>query len=65
MTKKKIDLGEYVITIYHNEIEEILEVTVFDELGEAIESIVITSDEDEDDEIQKNEGPDNFNYNLN
>ncbi len=63
MTSKKIDLGEYVVTIYHNEQKELLEVKVFDELGDIIEAIIINSyDEDEDEET--NEGnPPNFNLN--
>jgi hypothetical protein len=62
MTSKKIDLGEYVITIYHNEEKEILEVKVFDELGDIIEAIVITSDDDDDDEVDENN---EINFNLN
>lgn len=61
MTNKRIDLGEYVITIYHNKIEEVLEVSVLDELGDVIESIVITSDDDN----EESDEPENFNYNLN
>jgi len=61
MTSKKIDLGEYVVTIYHNEEKEILEVKVFDELGGIIEAIVITSDDDDDEVDESNE----INFNLN
>lgn len=49
MTSKKIDLGEYVITIYHDDETGKLDVTVFDELGDIIESIKINTDEDDDD----------------
>lgn len=61
MTSKRIDLGEYVVTIYHNEQKEILEVKVFDELGDIIEAIIITSD-DEDEETDDNN---HVNFNLN
>lgn len=61
MTNKKIDLGEYVVTIYHNEEKEILEVRVLDELGDVIEEIVITSDDDEPESEDKN----GINFNLN
>ncbi len=50
MTSKKIDLGEYVIKIYHNDMNGELRVDVFDEGGDVIESIYIINDEDEDDE---------------
>jgi hypothetical protein len=63
MTSKRIDLGEYVVTIYHNEQKELLEVKVFDELGDIIEAIIINSyDEEEDEETDENNHP---NFNLN
>jgi hypothetical protein len=61
MTSKKIDLGEYVIRIYHNEEDGRLDVEVFDEGGEMIESINITEDDDEEEE----EEPNGMNFNLN
>jgi len=57
---KKIDLGEYVITIYHNETTGRLDVDVFDEAGEIIESINISNDEDEDEPTDNDIG-----FNLN
>lgn len=59
MTNKKIDLGEYLITIHHDKDKQILEVKVFDELGEMLEAIIITGDDDETND------PDNFGYSLN
>jgi hypothetical protein len=50
MTSKKIDLGEYVIKIYHNDKDGRLDVEVFDEGGEIIESIYITEDDDDEEE---------------
>ena len=50
MTSKKIDLGEYVIKIYHNDKDGRLDVEVFDEGGEIIESIYITEDNDDEEE---------------
>jgi hypothetical protein len=50
MTSKKIDLGEYVIKIYHNDKDGRLDVEVFDEGGEMIESIYITEDNDDEEE---------------
>jgi len=50
MTSKRIDLGEYVITIYHDDVSGKLEVKVFDELGDMIDSIKVEVDEDDDDD---------------
>lgn len=52
MTRKKIDLGEYVIKISYDELTSELNVDVLDEGGEIIESINIKDDnsEDEDDD---------------
>jgi len=60
MTSKKIDLGEYVVTIYHNEDNGRLDVKVFDEGGEMIEAIYITEDDEDDEEEEENIG-----FNLN
>ena len=49
MTNKRIDLGEYIVTIKHNERTGEIDVSVLDELGELIEAINITNDEDDDD----------------
>jgi len=61
MTSKKIDLGEYVVTIYYNDKDGRLDVKVFDEGGEMIEAIYITDDEDDEEEEEAN----GMNFNLN
>jgi hypothetical protein len=61
MTSKKIDLGEYVIKIYHNDKDGRLDVEVFDEGGEMIESINITEDDDDEEE----DDGQSINFNLN
>ena len=62
MANKKIDLGEYVIKIKYNKETGDLTVSVFDELGEILESIEINNDED--DNLSK--GPvDELGINLN
>jgi len=61
MTSKKIDLGEYVIKIYHNDKDGRLDVEVFDEGGEMIESIYITEDDDDE---EKDDGQ-SIDFNLN
>ena len=43
---KEIDLGEYLITINYQE-NGLLEVEVFDELGEQVEGIYISNSEEE------------------
>lgn len=59
MTSKKIDLGEYIVKIDYDENNGMLNVEVLDELGDIIESINITDDEnDEEDDL-------NFGFNLN
>jgi hypothetical protein len=44
---KEINLGEYLITINHQE-NGLLEVEIFDELGEQIEGIYISNSEAEE-----------------
>jgi hypothetical protein len=44
---KKIDFGEYVLIANYDNENGLLEVTVLDELGDVIESIEITNDQDE------------------
>ena len=61
MTSKKIDLGEYVIKIYHNDKDGRQDVEVFDEGGEMIESIYITEDNDDEEE----DDGQSINFNLN
>ena len=55
MNSRRIDLGEYIIEIQYNEQNGELDVTVFDELEEIIESINISNSENDND----------FNINLN
>jgi len=50
MTSKRIDLGEYVVSIYYDDVSGTLEVKVFDELGDMIDSIKIENDDDDDDD---------------
>jgi hypothetical protein len=47
---KKIDLGEYVIVVRYNDEDGSLNVSIYDELEELVESVDITNSEDEDDE---------------
>lgn len=58
MTRKKLDLGEYVITVEYDKKNGKLDVRVLDEAGEIIEGILITEDEED-------EGPVGMNFNLN
>lgn len=60
MVKKKLDLGEYVITIEYDKQNGKLDVKVLDEGGELIEGILIS--EDDDDELDISAGID---FNLN
>jgi hypothetical protein len=55
---KIIDLGEYIIEIEYDDLTGALELTVLDELGEIIESMMITNSDEEDNN-------NNFNINLN
>lgn len=49
MIRKKIDLGEYLIKIDYDKETGRLNIGVYDELDEIIESINITNDEDIED----------------
>ena len=51
MVKKKVDLGEYVVKIFYDESTGDLDVEVVDELGEIIESMNITNDENEEEDL--------------
>jgi len=44
---KEINLGEYLITINHQE-NGLLEIEIFDELGEQIEGIYISNSDEEE-----------------
>lgn len=48
MTRKKLDLGEYVITVEYDKKTGKLDVRVLDEAGEIIEGILITNDDGND-----------------
>jgi len=48
---KKVDLGEYIVVIKYEDTTGSLEVSVLDELEEVIESLEITNDENEDEDI--------------
>jgi hypothetical protein len=47
-TKKRVDLGEYVVDIFYDEKTGEIEVSVLDELGDVIESISITNENNEE-----------------
>jgi hypothetical protein len=51
MIKKKVDLGEYVVKIFYDEKTGELDVEVVDELDEIIESLTITNDENEEEDL--------------
>lgn len=62
MTSKKIDLGEYVLNIYHNDTTGELRIDVYDEGGDIIDFLKVTNDEDEEiEEDTENDGPFKFN----
>lgn len=46
---KKIDFGEYVLLANYDDETGFLEITIFDELGDIIESVEITNDQEEND----------------
>lgn len=43
---KKIEIGNYIIVIEHDDSDETLDVTILDELEDVIESITISNDND-------------------
>lgn len=45
---KRVDLGEYIVDIFYDEKTGEIEVSVLDELGDVIESISITNENNED-----------------
>jgi hypothetical protein len=63
MVNKKIDLGEYVVKVAYNDITGQLDVSVFDELEDVIESIHITNDEDDDNDNDNDNDIEIFNLN--
>lgn len=48
MTRKRLDLGEYIITVDYDKKTSKLDVRVLDETGEIIEAILISEDEEPD-----------------
>jgi len=46
---KKLNFGEYVVIATYNDEDGSLDVYILDELGDVIEGINITNDEDEND----------------
>ena len=58
--KKRIDIGEYVITIEYDKNTGKLDVRVLDETGEIIEGILITEEDDDELDI-----PTGIDFNLN
>lgn len=51
---KKVDLGEYIVIINHDDVTGSLNVIVLDELEDVIEEINITNDEDPDNDTEIN-----------
>jgi hypothetical protein len=70
LIKKTVDLGEYIVKIEYDNETGAIEVSVFDELQDVIESMIITNvvdennDDDDDDDIDI-EGFDDYNISLN
>ena len=58
-TKKRIDLGEYIIEIHH-ELYGKLIVTILDELEEVIEEIIISNSGDDDYNGNNDDNGDDF-----
>jgi len=58
MIKKKVDLGEYVVKIFYDKNTGDLDIEVIDELGDIIESMNITNDENDEEDL-------GIDYNLN
>ncbi len=48
VTSKKLKMGEYVIVVEHNSNTNLLIVSIYDELGEVIESVEISDNEIDD-----------------
>jgi hypothetical protein len=63
--QKTIDLGEYKIKIVYNELTGDLNVSVFDELNEIIESINIENIEDDEFEESEDDENNEIDFNLN
>jgi hypothetical protein len=50
VTTKKIKVGEYVVEINHDTETNLLVVSIYDELGEVIESVEISDNEEYDED---------------
>jgi hypothetical protein len=68
LIKKTVDLGEYIVKIEYDNESGAIEVSVFDELQDLIETITITNVVDDDqngDDDADIEGFDDYNITLN
>jgi hypothetical protein len=65
VTKKTIDLGEYVINVSYDNETGSLSVEILDELYEIIESVNITNLEDSKDDDNDDDAIIDMNFNLN
>lgn len=66
VTKKTVDLGEYIVNITYNNETGSISVEVLDELHEVIESMDITNVEDSrDEDDEDNDAAINIDINLN
>lgn len=65
MFTKKIDLGQYKIEINHDTDNGELDISVYDELDELVESITIFDIDDDDDNDNDTSLSNDFNINLN
>lgn len=53
-TKKRIELGEYIIKIVYDDVTGALDISVLDELEDVIETLNVINDEDPDNENDVN-----------
>lgn len=65
VTKKTVDLGEYIVNITYNNETGSISVEVLDELREVIESMDITNIENDKDDDDDNDAAINIDINLN
>lgn len=65
VTKKTVDLGEYIVNITYNNETGSISVEVLDELHEVIESMDITNIENDKDDDDDNDAAINIDINLN
>jgi hypothetical protein len=65
VTKKTVDLGEYIVNITYNNETGSISVEVLDELHEVIESLDITNVDDSKNDDDDNDAAINIDINLN